>query len=708
MRIALAVLLAASFALADDRAKIVEGVTEIGAPGVPGPLCVFGKNAFVVCTGGWGKNLAAPVVAATYLVEGRVVAFGHGGYLGKGALETGDTARLVRQCAAWANGGSKAAKIYAYRLPAIVDKLGATPWKGDAIPADCGVLVIDVHWLGDKKRFAMLDDWVRAGGGLVTASLGWGWKQVTKKDLRTRHAGNRLLRHAGIVWADGYLKRTTKDGYAVQTNIAPGLHARTALASKGATPQSVSTLTTALHALPLDDMLFLPDLNKALEGVSFEDKKQVRLKDGLARVAFAAQIQATKRLPPEEVKPHPWARRFPGVPKEKVKPRARPTVIRRVIDTSIPRWHSTGAYALPGTVIRVTLPPELQKAGLAVRIGSHSDKLWHKPAWQRAPEVSRRWPLTQGITKVASAFGGLVYIEVPKNAKPATHDILIGNVIPAPLFILGETRLSDWDRIRKRPGPWAEIGTDRLIITVPSRVIREMATPVPVLNFWNDVLDGCADLAARPRRRTSPERFVVDKQISAGYMHSGYPLMAHLDAAAWLPNIETRTKGNWGLFHEIGHNHQHRDWTFGGTTEVTVNLFTLYVYENVCRVENPRGNLYGEHRKKTIRGYIQRGRQFSEWKSKPFLALLMYMQLQEAFGWKAYKELFKKYRELAPEERPKNDNQKRDQWMVRFSRHVGKNLGPFFEAWGVPTSEEAREAISDLPDWMPEDWPKDK
>lgn len=39
--------------------------------------------------------------------------------------------------------------------------------------------------------------------------------------------------------------------------------------------------------------------------------------------------------------------------------------------------------------------------------------------------------------------------------------------------------------------------------------------------------------------------------------------------------------------------------------------------------------------------------------------------------------------------------------MVRFSRQVGHNLGPFFEAWGVPTSPAARNAIADLPVWMP-------
>ena len=44
--------------------------------------------------------------------------------------------------------------------------------------------------------------------------------------------------------------------------------------------------------------------------------------------------------------------------------------------------------------------------------------------------------------------------------------------------------------------------------------------------------------------------------------------------------------------------------------------------------------------------------------------------------------------------------------MTRFSRAWGKNLGPFFAASGVPTSDAARKSLADLPAWMSADWPK--
>lgn len=80
----------------------------------------------------------------------------------------------------------------------------------------------------------------------------------------------------------------------------------------------------------------------------------------------------------------------------------------------------------------------------------------------------------------------------------------------------------------------------------------------------------------------------------------------------------------------------------------------------------------------------------------------MYVQIQEAFGWDAFKKVFAEYRQLKPQDRPKTDDEKRDQWLIRLSRTVGRNLSKFFEVWGVPVSEQAKQAVSDLPIWMPE------
>ena len=91
-------------ATAQDVAFMLDGVKEIGAPGVPGPLCVFGNSAFPVAVGGAAKDVHAPVVAAAYAGKGRIVAFGHGGYFGAETLEVADTGRLMVNVVRWVAG----------------------------------------------------------------------------------------------------------------------------------------------------------------------------------------------------------------------------------------------------------------------------------------------------------------------------------------------------------------------------------------------------------------------------------------------------------------------------------------------------------------------------------------------------------------------------------------------------------------------------
>jgi hypothetical protein len=313
-----------------------------------------------------------------------------------------------------------------------------------------------------------------------------------------------------------------------------------------------------------------------------------------------------------------------------------------------------------------------------------------------------------GIThRTASAFGGLIYIEVPGGTRLAEYAVEVRGAVLAPHFVLGQTTSRDWRKtIRARPAPWAELETRKVILTLPSEVIRELDDPEELMAFWNLVLDCCAELAQRPLERERPERFVTDAQISVGYMHAGYPIMTHLDIAPTMvdkPRIMANGHGGvWGLFHELGHNHQAGDWTFAGTGEVTCNLFTLYVFEKACNTRPADHVSFKEEaRRKAVEAYLDGGASFADWQRNPFLALIMYIQLQEAFGWESYRKVFAAYRGLKAGERPQNDGEKRDQWLVRFSEAAGKNLGPFFEAWGVPTSEAARASIAGLPSWMP-------
>ena len=132
-----------------------------------------------------------------------------------------------------------------------------------------------------------------------------------------------------------------------------------------------------------------------------------------------------------------------------------------------------------------------------------------------------------------------------------------------PWYIADETTSNEWKEIRDNPAPWAELQTAKIVLTLPSEHVKGIDDPAELMEFWDGVMDSCADLLGKGYDRKRAERFVTDTQISEGFMHAGYPLMAPLKMASTIVN-KARIMRNephvWGLFHEIGHNHQNDLW----------------------------------------------------------------------------------------------------------------------------------------------------
>lgn len=704
--------------------EILVGVKRVAAPGVPGPLCVFGGNfAMPLVVGDSGGGTRLPVAATARLGQGFVVAFGHGGYLDRATLDTADTGRLFENAVRWAAKlksnpkvgviGAAGAAAYLRAKSFAVDEIGFDALAGHQV-------VVLGPWDESDAEVQSLVDFADAGGGLVVAATGWGWAQLNPdRDLQRDFAGNRLLAAAGIQWANDWLGETDPaGGYAVDgppsslTSANDALDA--ALAHESGTrilnpaerAQVSRTLVANAVCAPPDDTLLLPRLRQVVpEIVVPSPEDPVTADEVLDRVAVTLQTRDFDALPLDRARAHPAAARFPGAV-----PADAPRVTRSLTVTpSAEGWTSTGLYAPPGEVIALRLPESATRKGLKLQIGSHSDTLWGvTDGWRRMPDIVRRWPLDAAETRVFSPYGGLIYL-IGSDAGSGELHVEIAGAVEAPFFKLGETDPIEWrERLRASPAPWAEVQSASMIVTTPSENVRALDDPTALARGWDAVLLAAAELTRRPNpgERPRPERFVADEQISAGYMHSGYPLMCHLDQAANLVSEAALRAGNWGFFHEVGHNHQSPDWTFEGTGEVTVNLFTLYIYEQVSGTpvkQNERGS--ATFVREQLAKVDWSNPSFEKWKSDPFLALAMYVQLQHEFGWAAYFEVFDAYLHLEESERPRTDAEKRDQWLLRFSRAVGRDLGPFFQAWGVPTSAEARAAVAELPDWLPKGFP---
>ncbi len=698
-----------------DRAELLQGVQQIAAPGSPGTVAVFGTEAVVVVAGKLDGDSSAPVIAASRLGQGRIVAFGHDGYFDRAALRVGDTGQLMQNAVRWLSAGRNRRQVgVVQKAPLLAFLRGAGIPASPADPGGdlsaYGVLALTHDALtGDIPE--RVRTWVQRGGGLLIASTGWGWSQITGLPL-SEHPGNRILAPAGLAYGSGLLRSGGRRGLSAAGEPDALLHGEQALAalrsrralSPAEAGQAVDTCLLAVRCVPAGSTEF-PNRVKQLGNAGGEvvptEAQPVRAADAVRRLALAVITDEALRSPAAETRAAPAAREFPGPVPENA-PRVRRTI---TVDPSAPGWSSTGLYAAPGERVRFTFPAGAPQ-GWAIRIGAHSDELWHLRQWKRAPEVTRVVPVGARATEVASGFGGLLYVVVPDGATGGPMQVSVDGAVEAPYFRLGQTTPAQWRQtIRNHPAPWAELAGNRVVLTVPSRAIRALERPAALMQLWDRIVEVQDNLAALPPRKRL-ERIVSDVQISAGYMHSGYPIMTPTDDSMTVALTEARLRaeGSWGHFHEVGHNHQHEDWTFDGTGEVTCNLFAMYVTEKVLGQQFHSGHPNLKDRAQIMaaaRQHMQKGAPFEEWKNSPFLALTMYIQLIEGFGWAPFEQLFREYRTLPEDQRPKTDDARRDQWLTRFSRTVGRNLGPFFQQWGVPTSEAARQALRDLPAWSP-------
>jgi len=215
--------------------------------------------------------------------------------------------------------------------------------------------------------------------------------------------------------------------------------------------------------------------------------------------------------------------------------------------------------------------------------------------------------------------------------------------------------------------------------------------------FWDRVMEAEDRLAAGAVRK-GPMRFVVCRQISAGWGHSGYPPMGEMQWADGIVSEESLTKGDWGMFHELGHNHGYGPFALPGMVEVSVNLYSFYVMQQVCgvKLETIRCMRPDDYRRHLTRYFG--GTDTYDTCGDPFTKLIFYGQLVREFGWTPFETMF-------AEHRAAGKNQAAGGWdhvLVRFSQLVGRDLGPFFDAWRITVSPAAKEQVKDLPGWLPE------
>ena len=233
------------------------------------------------------------------------------------------------------------------------------------------------------------------------------------------------------------------------------------------------------------------------------------------------------------------------------------------------------------------------------------------------------------------------------------------------------------------------------------------------MDYWEGVVGLHDELGGYAELRKMPERINVDCQISVGLFHAGYPTQGPQSQCRGVVNLDQlKTTGNWGWFHEMGHEAQRRPdkmwswdnpYTFDGSVEVTVNLFSAHAFDQLG-MRDRKGWTWTASEEavdEKAENFLAKGMTYAE--GGPADKLAMHLQLRHAFGWDVYKEVLASYsrdQNEDPNRLPKNEQAERDAWLVRMSKATKHNLAPFYgKTWGIPLSQQAIKEVEKLPEW---------
>ena len=697
--------------------QLVDGISDFDTQGaLPSMLVVHGRGAFPVVV----DSRDRPMAAGALFGDGKVFTIAHEGLMNRGGDDP--LALLIRNVAEWMAPPSATTVIGVDAgqdgAAANLGFLGYTVTRVDANAlSGVDVFVTTNYNEYDEAQLAAIETFVANGGGLITGGHAWWWGR-DRDDEVENFPGNRTLRPFGITVTGD----TVDDGaYDLVAFAATELeHAACALDAL-VDDRDAGTLTDeersaaanaagrAVSSLPIESPYF-EDASRFAEDIGpiipTSDDPVVQADEPVDALALRVQIRLALDAAAEDVEAHPAGDDFPGPVAADAERVSRTITIDGTYDglpveyafsdAEAAVWRSTGLYAAPGDRITVTVDERFTHAGVGIRIGAHTDELWGLEEWRRVPRLTRHQVLVEPTTTIANGFGGPVYLTVRWGAELGPIDVTIDGAVEAPRF---EPGVSGADWADGGDAPWAEFDTGPIIISVPTEGARAIDDVSALAAFWVDVMDAANALTGLDGPRERPERFLVDRQISAGWMHSGYPIMAHLESTGEVTTAASLTTvGAWGPFHELGHNYQWSDWVLPGTVETSCNFWSVYISENVSGVD--RGDAH------EAISASARERRVAEWQANPdfanwsvWVALETFLQLQEEFGWELLTDLFEEYRTLSTLERPATDEARIQQWVIRSSRATGRDLTPFYDAWSFPIADATREAVGDLPPW---------
>ena len=419
------------------------------------------------------------------------------------------------------------------------------------------------------------------------------------------------------------------------------------------------------------------------------------------RAEFLKKLHAFNNLPLDNVKPHPAAKTFPGSVPEK----ATRVAITYTAKNKIRGWQCTGAYAPPGEVIRVRVAKGGVNRGYKIRIGAHTDNLEggiYDNAWSRFPLISRETGIGNDSIEIVNPFGGMIYVWAP--APPVKRKIVTSSqarvpervrfrfvgVVEAPVYRLDDTKMSEWEKLRNAPAPWAQLEGEYFKAVVPASTIRNLKDPKELVVFWDKVIAYLDKAIGRKKPLEDVEYILFDADSNSAGGHAGHEIVLPLADAENFSNLEQiKQEGSWPAFFYLAKNRVSRAWTLYHNDDAAAALLAMCCMKQFT--ERPLTDFIDVPALQT-QAFEKPKRSFT-----PEL-LGMYAPLIEKFGTEVFMDLLAEFRKAA-KANIETEVERADVFITTWSQLVKMNLGPYFEQFGFKYNEQIKARVGNLPEF---------
>ncbi|QPQ31267.1 M60 family metallopeptidase [Lysinibacillus sp. JNUCC 51] len=358
-------------------------------------------------------------------------------------------------------------------------------------------------------------------------------------------------------------------------------------------------------------------------------------------------------------------------------------------------YEPTGLYASPNEKITIQVEGTQD---IQAYIGAYG----YDAGWREYGTKIKSFTLNPGENTIENPNGGMIYFYNSQQGGTVKAEIKTGGT-PIPFFELGKHTKQDLiDMLDRYPNAYAvELKGERSLITASSERVKKYllgsnTDPTELLKKIDEAIRIQDELAGLSEEQADKHyvAFAEDNHTPDYYMYANDFVTSYVgDAIQQVLNLKEFTENGWGPWHEMGHQRQQTPWMWDGLTEVTVNIYSMFVQRNLGQKSRLEENSYEK-----AFDYFKKPQSEKDYNKidDPFMKVAMFWQLDLAFGEEFYPEIHRLYRAIPDGELPKTSEEKVQGFIYNASKVAKQNLLPFFDKWGLKASVETRQKIESL------------